>query len=410
MARKPAILRESAFGETDAWLLAPRDRALCFVGKHRRGWLLSVQEPDPDRVEPPCPHYGLCGGCTRQHLSYPAALELKAEAVHRAVPAETVLPPVGSPSPWFYRTKVELSFGAAGQLGFMRKGRWDQVVPVETCWIGPSSNPAVLRATRAWAGRHQLPGWDPRAQSGLLRWLVLRQSSTSGDWLAVLVAQGEVPQAAELAARLTELGASGVLLGVQSALAGAVKPDRVDLLAGQDRLEERLGGLTFELGWRSFYQANPPAYLRLLETARSWVGRVDRLLDLYCGIGTIGLFLEPARLVGVESVPEAIENAIQNARRNGREGTFQVAASEDWEELDCDLLVLDPPRSGCHPRLIKRLAENGPERILYVSCNPGRLVEEMQTLSSRYRLERIQCFDFFPQTPHVEAMGLLTKR
>ena len=292
----------------------------------------------------------------------------------------------------------------------MRKGRWDQVTPVETCWIGPAANPRLLAATRAWAGRHGLPGWNARTQEGLLRYLVLRQSSTTGAWLAVLVAQGEVPQAAEWARELTELGASGVMLAVQSATAGAVKPDRVDLLAGQDRLTENLGSLRFELGWRSFYQSNPPAYLRLLETARSWVGPADHLLDLYCGIGTIGLSLQPKRLTGVESVPEAIENARQNAVLNGRAGDFHVCASEDWPDLSCDLLVLDPPRSGCHPRLIKRLAAGeGPDRILYVSCNPKRLQEEMLMLGGLYRIEKLQCFDFFPQTPHIEALCLLTK-
>lgn len=368
-------------------------------------------EPDPARVEPVCLHYGHCGGCSRQHLGYGEALRLKAGEVHARLGAEEVLAPVASPSPWFYRTKVELTFGPAGQLGFLRKGRWDQVVPVETCWIGPPVNPRVLAAVRAWVTRHALPGWDPRALTGLLRWLVLRQSSTTGEWLAVLVAQDDVPAASELAAELTALGAAGVLLAVQSATAGAVKPDRVELLAGADRLVERLGPLEFELGWRSFYQANPPAYLRLLETAREWLGPMGSLLDLYCGIGTIGLFLEPSRLVGVESVPEAIDNARLNARRNGREGEFHVGASEDWPDLSCDLLVLDPPRSGCHPRLVKRLAAGeGPDTILYVSCNPPRLQDEMNVLKDRYRLERLQCFDFFPQTPHIEALCLLRAR
>lgn len=389
--------------------MAPRDRALCFVGKHRRGWLQAVLQPDPSRVEPACPHYGVCGGCSRQHLGYAAALEFKARAVYEGLPALEVLPPVPSPSPWFYRTKVEFSFSPDGNPGFMRKGRWDQVAPVRTCWIGPAANPEVLAAARAWARRHGLKGWDARAQTGLLRWLVLRQSSTNGHWLAVLVAQGEVPQARELAEELTQLGARGVLLATQSALAGAVKPDRVDLLAGEDRLVERLGSLEFELGWRSFYQANPPAYLRLLEAAGDWCGPVNRLLDLYCGIGTIGLFLEPRSLVGVESVPEAIENARGNARKNARQGEFHVSQAEDWGDLACDLLVLDPPRSGCHPKLIKRLAAEGPERILYVSCNPARLSEEMSVLGARYRLDRVQCFDFFPQTPHIEALCLLSR-
>lgn len=403
---KPARLCDITCGQTDARLMAPGDRARGFVGKRGRGWLLEVHHPDPARVEPPCPHYGHCGGCSWQHLSYPAQLAYKAETVHRLLAAESALPPVASPSPWLYRTKVELSFGPCGELGFMRQGRWNQVCPVDGCLIGPPCNQAALQATREWQKRHALPGWDARAQTGLLRWLVLRHSSTTGQWLAVLVAQGEVP-AAELAGRLTERGATGVLLARQSSTAGAVKPDSVELLSGQDELIERLGELSFELSWRSFYQANPPAYLRLLQTAREWAGPVERLLDLYCGIGTIGLFLEPNQLTGVESVPEAIENARANALRNQRSGSFEVVAAEEWTDLDCDLLVLDPPRSGCHPKLIKRLAAEGPQTLLYVSCNPARLAEEMRVLGQRYRLERLQCFDFFPQTPHIEALCLL---
>jgi len=403
-----------------AFAAAPGDRARCLVGGRRKGareaWVQEVLEPGPGRVEPRCPHFGLCGGCALQHLDPATQLQCKTEPV-LAMLTEVAgdfqtLPAVPAPNPWYYRGKVELSF-VGPRLGFNRRGRFDHLVDVRECFIGPAGNRAILSAVRGWARRHDLPGWDPRQNQGLLRYLVLRRSHASGQWLATLVTASppEDWPIAELAEELADLGATGVIHAVHNSPAGAVRVEESRVLHGVDRIQERLGDLEFELSWRSFFQSNPPAFARMLAEARQWSGQDPerRVLDLYCGVGTVGLSLG-GRLVGVEAVPEAIADARGNARRAGIQAEFHVGSSEEWPDLACDLLVLDPPRSGCHPKLIRRLPEEGPERILYISCNPARLAEELGVLGQAYALRRVQLFDFFPQTPHVEALCLLERR
>lgn len=403
-----------------AFAAAPGDAARCLVGGRKKGareaWLQEVLQPGPGRVEPRCPHFGVCGGCTLQHLAPEAQLELKSRPVlamlREAAGDFEALPSRPAPSPWYYRGKVELSF-VGPALGFNRRGRFDRVVDVRECFIGPAGNRAILEAARSWARRSGLPGWNPRTQEGVLRYLVLRRSHATGQWLAALVT-AEPPAGwpvEELADELQALGATGVIHAVHTSPAGAVRVDRSEVLRGQDRIVERLGALEFDLSWRSFFQSNPPAFARMLEEAREWTGVPpgDRVLDLFCGVGTVGLSLG-GRLVGVEAVPEAIEDARRNAARAGVEAEFHVGNSEDWPELACDLLVLDPPRSGCHPKLIRRLPTEGPDRILYVSCNPARLADELGVLQEAYALRRVRLYDFFPQTPHVEALCLLERR
>ena len=382
----------------------------------REAWIQEVLQPGPGRVEPRCPHFGICGGCALQHLDPDTQLACKTGPVlamlGEAAGPFQVLPAVPAPSPWHYRGKIELSF-LGSELGFNRRGRFDRVVAVRECFLGPPENREILRTVRSWARRHQLPGWDPRAHQGLLRYLVLRRSHASGQWLATLVTAEPPPDLPleELADELSALGATGVIHAVHNSPAGAVLVERSQVLRGQDRLVERLGRLEFELSWRSFFQSNPPAFARMLEEAREWAGVTPgtRVLDLYCGVGTVGLSLGGA-LVGVEAVPEAIADARRNALQAGIQAEFQVGSSEDWPDLSSDLLVLDPPRSGCHPKLIRRLPSEGPERILYISCNPARLAEEMGVLKEAYDLRRVRLFDFFPQTPHVEALCLLERR
>lgn len=410
-------------GLARVFLAAPGERARCLIGGRRKGareaWLQQVIEPSPHRVEPPCLHYGICGGCTLQHLSSAAQLVTKCapwlEALAREHPGATLLEPRPAPTPWSYRSKVELTFSREGDLGFLRRGRFDRVVDVQECWIGPPGNRRILAEVRSWAREHGLSGWDPRRQAGLLRHLVLRHSLASGLGLATLVTTSppEGWPIEALADRLAPLGLAGVIHAVHDSPAGAVRVDRSEVIWGEDRLLERLGPLEFELSWRSFFQSNPPAFAAMLEEARGWIDLSPgaRVLDLFCGVGTVGLslILEGGRLVGVESVPEAVEDARRNAARFGLPGEFHAGPSERWPDLGCDLLVLDPPRSGCHPKLLARLLEGGPERILYISCNPRRLLEELGSLQGAYRLERLRFFDFFPQTAHLEALCLLVR-
>ncbi|MBI3927553.1 MAG: 23S rRNA (uracil(1939)-C(5))-methyltransferase RlmD [Armatimonadetes bacterium] len=394
----------------------PGERARTMLGSRRKGahlgWIQEVAQPVPGRVEPRCPHFARCGGCTHQHLDYPTQVRLKTQSLlARLGPyLETaeLLPTVPAPSPFYYRSKVEFSFmGAPARLGFNRRGCWDRLVEVRECFIGPPQNREVLAVALGWARSRQLPGWNPRSLTGCLRYLVLRHSRSTGQWLAALVTSAAAPGVEELARQLMQLGATGVVHAEQSSPGAAVKPDSERLVLGEAVIEERLEELRFELSWRSFFQSNPAAYLEMLREARRWTARPGQtILDLFCGVGTVGLFLlgSGSRLVGVEAVPDAAEDARRNAGRNQRSAVFHCCPSEDWEDLGCDLLVLDPPRSGCHPRLVQRVAERGPEEVLYISCNAERLAEELEALAGSYRVERLRLFDFFPNTRHMEAL------
>ncbi|MFN8606661.1 MAG: 23S rRNA (uracil(1939)-C(5))-methyltransferase RlmD [Vulcanimicrobiota bacterium] len=394
----------------------PEESLMVQLGSRRNVWMQEVLQPNPRRREPRCPHYGPCGGCTLQHLEQASQLSLKSQRIYGMLPAGVeLLPPLASPQPFHYRTKVEFSF-ARHDLGFHRRGCFDRAVNVERCWIAPPAHHSVLNATRQWQAAHQLSGWDARSQQGDLRYLLVRQANNAdlepAEWLALLVTRAGLDSAVveDWAARQPESG--GLLWVEQTSTAGAIVAEREHLLRGPERIQQKLGELTFRLGWRSFFQSNPPAYRLLLDQLRGWLAEPASLLDLYCGIGSIGLYVAPpgCRLVGVENVAPAIEDARRCAQELGRSVEFHVRAAEDWEDWDgFEAAIVDPPRGGCHPRLVQRLVERGPREVFYVSCNPERFVAELAQLKSAYRLEKAVACDFFPQTAHVELLGWLRR-
>jgi 23S rRNA (uracil1939-C5)-methyltransferase len=402
----------------------PQETVLVRRGKKGRrgeqGDLLEVVTPHPLRREARCCHFGVCGGCTMQQMPESLALQVKTEALYRRLaqrfPQAQAHPPVASPAPFAYRTKIELSFlreaDGVTRLGFHRRGRFDRLVDLHRCWL--SSLPAsTIAALRQWSHRHQLRGWDGRHGGGELRYFLYRKSSCCEQDLAALVLQTtarlEEGARRELIELLQAGGVRGALLLWQSSVAGAIVPEREEPLYGPQTWIERLGPLEFELSWKSFYQVNPPVYMRLLDTMRAWrlTPTGGRILDLFCGVGSIGLSLHRPgdRLTGVELVEQAVLDARASAARNGIEARFEALSAEDWQALQTDLMLLDPPRSGCHPRLLSMLRQQAPSsELFYISCNPHRLLEELDDLSASYRLLSYQAFDFFPQTHHVELL------
>lgn len=412
---KPLLFHSGIPGET---VLARRGKK---TRRGEQGDLLQVVRPHPKRREARCVHFGVCGGCTMQQMPEDYALQVKTrplyQALAQAAPEAAAHPPVSSPQSFAYRTKIELSFLREGdgvtRLGFHRRGRFDKLVDVGRCWLSslPSSTIAMVRE---WAARHGLVGWNARGGGGDLRYLLYRKSSSSDQDLMALVLQttAELRDDArrELAQLLGRAGISGVTLLWQSSVAGAIVPDGEEPLFGPQTWIEKLGPLEFELGWRSFYQVNPPAYQRLLDTMRAWrqTPPGGRVLDLFCGVGSIGLYLyQPGdRLTGVEVVEQAVIDARNSALRNNIPAHFESMAAEEWQHVaGIDLLLLDPPRSGCHPKLLRELRERAPaDELFYISCNPHRLMEELPELLTSYELLAYQAFDFFPQTHHVELL------
>ncbi|MBQ7528918.1 23S rRNA (uracil(1939)-C(5))-methyltransferase RlmD [bacterium] len=420
------LLAPRLSSETPArsYSVAPGDKACCMLGGKKRGarqgWLSYVIEPGPQRCEILCPHFGYCGGCTYQHINYSAQLSLKSQPIIDLVrskdPQAEILSPQAAPTPWYYRSKVEFSF-IGDHLGFNIRGLFQKVVDVEECFIGPPHNREILNCVRQWQKRHNFSGWNPRENKGFLRYLVIRHSFSEDEFLVTLVTTTPTTFSLfdlsnpmyELAEELSSLGAHGVIQALNDEISPVATSQRDILLAGSETICERVNDLKLSLGWRSFFQSNPPAYANMLRQAKMLVGPQEKILDLYCGVGSIGLSLD-GYVIGVENVAQAVENAKINACNLQRQAEFYCANSEDWPDLNCSLLVIDPPRSGCHPRMIERLLTGGPEKILYISCNPLRFVEEYEKLKDIYGIKVAQMYDFFPHTPHIESMFILERR
>lgn len=412
------------------WGALPGERVRARVFGKKSGWRLAnaeeIVDPSPARVTPRCPVFGACGGCVWQNLAYEAQLPLlerrvRALLCEAGVPLDqaTWEPIIGSDAIWHYRNKIELSFsGAAGEarLGFNHRGRFWDIIDIDECFIGPPVNAQLIQRVRRWANESRLVPYQQRRHEGFLRYLVIRQEATAltRRWLAALVTT--TPRSApwgseELVKSLSDLDPPGSLLWIRSdSRSGAVKVDSTDVLLGNGTLVERLGGVDYVLGVTSFFQANVALAERLVTIVRDLVlaGPHRHIVDLYCGVGTIALALADSceSVIGVELDLGAVSDAKANARAHGHgSASFVQEAAEKYEwARDVDLLILDPPRSGVHPRLIRHLMDSPVPRLIYISCNPQALARDLAEVSRHYTVKHVQCLDLFPHTRHIETI------
>jgi 23S rRNA (uracil1939-C5)-methyltransferase len=421
----------------------PGEKVLVLPVRGRKRWqrarLLKILEVSPQRIPPRCSHTQVCGGCTYQTLAYPIQLEAKAQQVRENLARIAGLeppepePPLASPSLHGYRNKMEFSFSTrawdpAGipeepvpspALGLHVRGRFDAVFDIHDCVLCEPEVNSLLQVIRQFARANGLPAFHGRAATGLLRHLVVRSSRHTGEWLVALVVKEEHPLLQDLARACVEAHPriAGFLIWIHSGLATVARAEREILVAGKNRIVERLSDLEFELGPSSFFQTNTAGAEVLLEEVRRMAPRVGTVLDLYCGVGTLGLGLAAHcdRLIGIESIAAAVMDARRNALRNGiSHATFETAKAEDWlpraMAVKPDLVVIDPPRAGLHPRALEGLIVLAPETVLYVSCNPATLARDLESLHREgYRPDRLRVLDLFPHTPHVETIVRLIR-
>ncbi|BDG61245.1 23S rRNA (uracil(1939)-C(5))-methyltransferase RlmD [Caldinitratiruptor microaerophilus] len=398
--------------------------------RYGRAELMRVLDPSPERVPPPCGVYARCGGCQLQHLDYAAQLREKRQRVRDALErigglrGVTVHPVLGMADPWWYRHKAAFPVGWAGGravLGFYAPGTHD-IVDVVECRIQHPLASRVLAEARELIRERDVSVYDEAAHRGDLRHVLVRVSHATGEALVVLVtARREVPGLAEMAAGLIARvpGVASVWQNVNPARTNVILgPENVHL-AGRPRITERILGLEFRISPVSFFQVNPAQAEILYERALAYAGRGPRdvAVDLYAGTGTISLLLarDWGSVHGVESVPEAVEDAWENARRNGVTNVrFHAGEAEEilprlWREgLRPRAVVLDPPRQGAARTVLEAAAAMGPERIVYVSCNPSTLARDLAILAGLgYRTVEVQPVDMFPHTAHIEAVTLL---
>ena len=391
------------------------------------GEIAAIRRPSPERREPACPWFGQCGGCTFQHMTYAEELRAKEQRVRDAllrlggtrVAVEEML---GAPCVEQYRNKSQYPVGADGTVGFYR-ARSHQVVPVERCLIQSPQADRAAEALRRWMARYRVPTYDEKTGKGLVRHLYVRVNR-AGEALICVVANGrKLPREPELAALLREAVPSmaGLVLNTNTQRSNVILGDRYRTIWGESYLMDTLQGLEFRLSVPSFYQVNREQAEVLYSKALEFAGLrgTETVLDLYCGTGTITLCLARGarRAIGAEIVPEAIEDARENAARNGVQNAeffcgdaSAVAARLAEEGLRPDVVVVDPPRKGLAEDVVETIAAMGPERVVYVSCDPGTLGRDVKRFAALgYEARRCAAVDLFPRTAHVETVLLLTR-
>jgi len=413
----------------------PGDRVRARVTKVKRGFaegfVDAVLEPSSDRVEAPCRHFGICGGCRFQDLAYDQQVAAKEQQVRDALvrigriadpPLEPIVP---AASQYGYRNKLEYSFtsGEDGvDLGFHRAGRWDEVIGIEECLLTTPLGNAIRAAVRDWAREERLEPYDQATGEGYLRHLVVREGRNTGQALVVLVTapgeQFETGYLGDVLRRFPEV--RSIHWAINDTPAEQTNLP-TQLLWGDDAIEEEILGLRFRLRPSAFLQTNTEMAEQLYALAREFAGLtgVENVFDLYCGTGTIGLALAgAARSVwGLEISEESVACAIENAELNGI-GNAQFYAGNVGQTLEelaekagpPQVVVVDPPRAGLAGKALRRTGGLGAERIVYVSCNPTTLASDAQVLRDEFGYELVRCrpVDMFPHTPHVESVSLLT--
>ena len=391
------------------------------------GTVKEVLTPSPERVAPDCPYFPKCGGCQFRHMSYAEELEAKrvkvADALRRLGGADIEVPPVlGAASPDRYRNKVQFPVSKGPRIGFYR-ARSHEVIDVADCLLQPEAASRLRRAVKDWMGQYAIPAYDEKAKSGLVRHVYVR-TNRAGESLCCLLVNGRgVPREAELvhALRAAEPGLAGIVLGINQSHSNVILGESYRTLWGADALNDTLCGLTFRLSVPSFYQVNPDQTEVLYGKALELAGLTGKetVLDLYCGIGTISLMLarRAAMVWGAEVVPEAVDDAVANAARNGvanarflcgdaGEAARRLAAEGVRPEVIC----VDPPRKGLAEDVVDTVAAIGPERIVYVSCDPATLARDVKRFARHgYVLRAAQPVDMFPRTQHVETAALLQR-
>ena len=433
------------------------------------GRLLEVLEKSPqETAEPVCKHFGQCGGCTYQTFPYETQLQIKADQVRRLIdqvcPEYTWEGIIGSPVVEGYRNKMEFSFGDEYKdgplaLGLHKKGSFYDLVTVTDCKIVDSDYNQVLACTLEHFAERGIPYFKKMSHEGSLRHLVVRQTARSKDMLINLVVSSQIagktvgeagtedvdasrsaqePGSSKAASReqieeyldtagwLEKLQAlilhgriAGVLLTINDGLADVVQSDETHLLYGQDYIYEEILGLKFRITPFSFFQTNSLGAEVLYEKAREYVGNIDDqvVFDLYSGTGTIAQMLAPVakKVVGVEIIEEAVESARDNAVLNHLDNCEFIAGDvmkvlDGLTELP-DMIVLDPPRDGIHPKALNKIIRYGVKHLVYISCKPTSLARDLVTLQAEgYRVEKVCCVDMFPGTANVETVVMLSHK
>ncbi|KAB7672685.1 23S rRNA (uracil(1939)-C(5))-methyltransferase RlmD [Bacillus sp. B1-b2] len=394
------------------------------------GRLMEIQEKSPFRVEAPCPIYKECGGCQLQHLSYEGQLQMKHKHVKDVLERigkinTTVHPTLGMSEPWRYRNKAQVPIGEqeGGLIGGFYQQRSHQIINMDQCLIQQEENDDVVNKVKDICNKYGIKAYDEARHKGELRHIMVRRGQVTGEIMVVLITRTQdIPNKCAIVEEIVDNipNLKSIIHNVNNKKTNVIMGDTTKVLWGEETITDYIGDVKFAISARSFYQVNPEQtkvlYDKALEYAR--LEGHEKVIDAYCGIGTISLFLakNASQVFGVEIVPQAIEDARKNALLNDIHNVdFAVGEAEivipNWykEGNEADVLMVDPPRKGCDEALLQTIIDMKPKKVVYVSCNPATLARDLRILEDGgYLTEEVQPVDMFPQTMHVEAVARLT--
>ena len=375
-----------------------------------------------------CPNPQRCGSCRWSGLPYSEQLARKLGGVNAALrqaglkyECREIVP---SPQQSHYRNQMDFAIDFKGRVGLREYQHWDRVIDNHTCFLADGQIETLFPIVRNWVQNSGLSYHDRKRHRGLLRTATLQSSTLQQTMVSILTAPPEnenekqklIEQLQSLGEQLPKTTVAWIEIDDQY---DRNRGDKLEIISGQGFIEEKIGDLTFHISPNAFFQNNPGSAAYLLQTVRELAGKLHNktVLDLYCGSGFFALDLanpqnQTKKVIGVESVDQAIADAEKNAQQNDRQIEWFNTNTEDlsWSQFEPEVVILDPPRIGLQPSVIEEIEQAAPARIVYVSCNYEKFVEEMQTLKNMYRISKMRAIDMFPQTPHVELVTLLTKK
>lgn len=393
--------------------------------------ILKMRKPSPHRQTPPCPIYEACGGCQLQHMTYSQQLvekrDLVVQALERYLKGTDVLvnDTIGMEDPWHYRNKSQFQTRLKGTkviAGLFAEGS-HQLLDIEQCLVQHPDTTVITNAVKRILEELKMPIYDGKTMKGIIRTIVVRTGLKTGEIQLVLVTtRSKIPQKELLVEKLKaiDINLVSIVQNINKEKTSLIFGEETITLYGKDTIHEELGELAFDLSARAFFQLNPTQTVKLYDEIKraAQLTGTEKVVDAYCGVGTIGLWLADGagELRGMDIIHDSVVDAKANAKRQGVKAKYVTGTAEKWLELWSkedfvpDVLTVDPPRTGLADSLLKTILNVKPERFVYTSCNPSTLAKDLQQLTKVYRIKYIQPVDMFPQTAQVEAVCLLERK
>ncbi|MEW4061044.1 23S rRNA (uracil(1939)-C(5))-methyltransferase RlmD [Bacillus siamensis] len=414
----------------------PEEKAQIKVTRVKKGFafgrLIELKEESPHRTDAPCPIYKQCGGCQLQHMTYEGQLLFKQKQVKDVLERigkldlskVTVHPTLGMEDPWNYRNKAQVPVGEreGGLVAGFYQQRSHDIIDMSACLIQQSKNDEAVKAVKDICANYGVKAYNEERHKGWLRHIMVRYGVVTGEMMIVFITRtNDFPHKAKIIEDITAQfpHVKSIVQNINPNKTNVIFGDETNVIWGEEYIYDLIGDVKFAISARSFYQVNPEQTKVLYDKALEYaeLQGEETVIDAYCGIGTISLFLakQAKKVYGVEIVPEAIEDAKRNAELNGiKNAEFAVGEAETvipkWYEegITADTLVVDPPRKGCDEALLRTIIDMKPKRVVYVSCNPGTLARDLRVLKDGgYQTLEVQPVDMFPHTNHVECVALI---